>query len=271
MKLVIENKLNIAAYLQELWIYRGLILLFSWRDISVKYKQTILGMLWVVFRPIALILIFTFLFNKVARVDAGEVPYIVIVLTGMLPWFYFSSTFSESCNSIVANSSLVNKVYFPRLLLLLSCSITNLIDVLVHIFLLFAICLYLGVDITPRFLLIPLFYLTLGFFAIALSMGLSCLNVKHRDVQQVIPFMLQFLLYASPVAYSSSLIESKLRSYYSINPLVGVIEIFRWIIAPATSNLQLLDVLSTIICFFILFILGLFYFIKSEPSFSDYL
>jgi lipopolysaccharide transport system permease protein len=274
-RIVIEPGTEDSNYWKDLWNYRGLFYFLAWRDILVRYKQTAIGIVWAVLRPLLTIFVMWFigwLFNS--NVPAG-VPRILLVCAATLPWQFFSSSFSEASNSLVANSNLLTKVYFPRLIVPASTVIVCVIDFLISFVILIAIMLYYQYIPDLKMLLLPLFLL----LALVISMGtglyIAALNVKYRDFRYVIPFIVQFGLYVSPIAFSSSdiynsaKIPQAVKYLYALNPMVGVIDGFRWCILGGTTSLHSNSFLLSIAISVLFLIIGVWYFRKMEKSFAD--
>ena len=270
-RIIIEPGRKEKNYWKDLWRYRELFYILSWRDIKVRYKQTTLGILWAIIRPLLTMLVFTFVFGSVANMNSGgTAPYAIIVFAGLLPWSFFSNALTESSNSLIGNERLITKVYFPRLIIPVSSVITSFIDFLIS----FAILIFLFIFyryIPPgRILFMPLFWI----MAFAASFGpglyLTALNVKYRDFRYIIPFIVQFGLFISPVGYESSHIPSQWKMLYSLNPMVGVIDAFRWCIVADAPN-PLLDYPFYISLAVILFFmwLSVYQFRKMEKNFAD--
>ncbi len=269
-KLIIVPGRTEKNYLQDLWRYRELFYALSWRDISARYKQTVIGVLWALIRPILTMVVFSIVFGKLAKLPAeGNAPYALMVCAAMLPWQFFASSLSESSNSLIANAQLITKTYFPRLIIPTSSIITCFVDFLISFFILILIMIYYSYMPTLNILLLPLFAL-MGFLA-ALGIGLyiTSLNVKYRDFRYIVPFFVQFGLYISPVGFSSSIIPEKYRLIYSLNPMVCVIDGFRWsIIGQGASIYWPGFFLSIGVTFFFLY-LGIKKFRSMEKSFAD--
>jgi lipopolysaccharide transport system permease protein len=268
-KLVIEAGRTEKQYWRDLWRYRELFYFLSWRDLLVRYKQTIVGVAWSVVRPLLTMLILTFAFGKIAKMPSGGVPYPLFVFCGILPWQFFSGALSESGNSLVANSNLISKVYFPRLVIPASSVITTFVDFLVSA--LFLIVLLVWYHFLPSANWICLAFFVL--LAIAASFGagvwIAALMVKFRDFKFIVPFVVQFGLYASPVGYISSKVPDKFRLVYSLNPMVGVIDGFRWAILGGEHKLYLPGIAASVIGTVLVMITGIWYFRRTERSFAD--
>jgi len=267
---VIEPGRRERHYWLELWQFRELFLVLAWRDLSVRYKQTIIGVAWALIRPFLTMLVFTIIFGRIAKVPSdGAVPYALLVFCGMLPWTFFSTGLAEASNSLINNANLIRKIYFPRLLVPTATFVVAFADFLI------SFCILIGLLIWYQFVpgwqivLLPIFI----FFAALASMGpslwITSLNVKYRDFRYVIPFILQFGLYVSPVGFSSNIVPEQWRLLYSLNPMVGVIDGFRWCILGGQSSLYLPGLaLSACVTAFFLW-LGLGQFRKMEKSFAD--
>jgi lipopolysaccharide transport system permease protein len=274
-KIVIEPNSKNSNYWKDLWSYRGLFYFLAWRDVLVRYKQTAIGVLWSVLRPLLTIMVMWFigwLFGS--KVPAG-VPRILLVCAATLPWQFFASSFSDTSNSLISNSNLLTKVYFPRLIIPASTVIACLIDFLISFLILIALMIYYKYVPDIKMLLLPAFLLLALITSLGAGLYIAALNVKYRDFRYVIPFVVQFGLYVSPIAFSSSDIYSNekipqmVKYIYSLNPMVGVIDGFRWCILGGQVNLYLPGfVLSTLISFCLLFY-GIYYFRKTERSFAD--
>ncbi len=275
-KIIIEAKSKTANYWKDLWNYRGLFYFLAWRDVLVRYKQTLIGVLWSVLRPLITIVVFTIVFNKLGNFSAdGGVPYAIMVCAGMLPWQFFSNAFSESANSLIGNSNLLTKVYFPRLIIPASSVIVSIIDFFISFIIL--IGLFVFYQFTPdwRLIFLPVFLLLAAVTAMGAGLFIAALNVKYRDFRYIIPFVVQFGLYVSPVGFSSSLVYNKatlpisLKYLYSLNPMVGVIDGFRWCILGGNSNLFMPGFVLSIIISVLLLLFGIRYFRKTERTFAD--
>jgi lipopolysaccharide transport system permease protein len=268
-KLVIEAGRTEKQYWRDLWRYRELFYFLSWRDLLVRYKQTIVGVAWSVVRPLLTMLILTFAFGRIAKMPSGGVPYPLFVFCGILPWQFFSGALSESGNSLVANSNLISKVYFPRLVIPASSVITTFVDFLVAA--LFHILLLFWYHFLPSENCIFLVFFVL--LAIAASFGagvwIAALMVKFRDFKFIVPFVVQFGLYASPVGYISSKVPDKVRLIYSLNPMVGVIDGFRWAILGGEHKLYWPGITASVIGTVLLITTGIWYFRRTERTFAD--
>jgi lipopolysaccharide transport system permease protein len=268
--LVLEPGKGTKRYWLDLWRFRELFLILSWRDISVRYKQTIIGVLWAFIRPILTMLVFTIVFGKIAKLPSeGSAPYAIMVYAALLPWQFFASALSESSNSLVQNSQLISKVYFPRMIIPSSSIITGIIDFTISFAILFILMFYYQFYPTWNILMVPLFLLVALLTSLGMGLFITSLNVKFRDFRYVIPFIIQFGLYISPVGFSSSVIPDQYRLWYSLNPMVGVIDGFRWAILGGDSQPYWPGfALSLGVMLFFLW-LGIRTFRKMERSFAD--
>jgi lipopolysaccharide transport system permease protein len=268
--LVIEPGRAEKNYWTDLWRYRELFLILAWRDISVRYKQTLIGILWAIIRPLLTMVVFTIIFGRIAKLPSdGNAPYALMVFAAMLPWSLFSNALSESSNSLINNANLIGKVYFPRLIIPAATLVTAFIDFLISFFILLGMMVYYQFVPGWQILLLPAF-ITLALLA-SLGPGLwiTALNVKYRDFRYVIPFVVQFGLYVSPVGFSSNIIPEQWRLLYSLNPLVGVIDGFRWCILRGQSHLYLPGFLLSLTITTLFLWLGVSRFRKMEKTFAD--
>jgi len=275
-----ETKLNIpslriepsrgwvALNLSEVWAYRELLYFLIWRDVKVKYKQTIIGAGWAIVQPLMTMLVFTLVFRKIADISSEGIPYPIFAYTALLPWNLIATALKRSTVSLVSQVGLISKVYFPRLIIPLSATISGIIDFAIAFVILVGMMFWYG--ITPRWaILSPPLFITIALVA-ALSVGLwlAALNVRYRDVGHTVPFLIQIWMFASPVAYPVGLIPEKWRLLYSFNPLAGVIEGFRWALLGKESPDFRVIAVSTMVVFALLFG-GLIYFKRTERTFAD--
>ena len=272
--LVIEAGKTERAYWSDLWRYRELFFFLSWRDILVRYKQTVIGVLWAVLRPLLMMIVFTVIYSKLAKMPSGGVPYPVLVYAAMLPWQFFSSSLSEASNSLITNANMLSKIYFPRIVMPASAVIVSLVDFLISIVILAALMAWYHVLPTWRLATLPLFTALAFLAAFGPSLWLAALNVKYRDFRYVIPFIVQFGLYVSPVGFSSDVVRQKFGEtayrLYSLNPMVGVIDGFRWAIAGnAAATLGWISLLTSVVVTGLLLASGLKYFRSTERTFAD--
>ncbi|HPP62523.1 MAG: hypothetical protein PGMFKBFP_02019 [Anaerolineales bacterium] len=258
-----------ALNLRDLWVYRELVFFMVWRDVKVKYKQTLLGMAWAVIQPVMTMLVFTFLFGTVAKLPTDGIPYPVFSFTALLPWGLFVTALNQGSRSLVAHNNMVTKIYFPRLILPMSAVFAGLVDFAIAFVILVALMVYYHV--TPAWNLVwtlPLFLLLALVAALGVALWLSAINVKYRDVNQALPFLTQFWLFATPVAYSSSVISPKWQIVYSLNPMAGVVNGFRWALLGSGNGPDAALWVSAAISILVL-VTGLFYFRSTEKTFAD--
>jgi len=268
--LIIEPGRADRQYWRDLWAYRELFLILAWRDVAVRYKQTLIGVAWAVLRPFLTMVVFTLVFSKLAKLPSeGAAPYALMVFAGMLPWYLFSSALSGAADSIVANSNLIGKVYFPRMIVPAASLITALIDFLVSLALLVGLMAWYRFVPGWQVLLLPIFVLLALLVSLGPGLWISALNVKFRDFRYVIPFILQFGLYISPVGFSSTIIPDHWRLLYNLNPLVGIIDGFRWCILGGESPLYMPGFILSLAIAGIFLWLGISTFRATEKSFAD--
>jgi len=258
-----------ALQLGEIWRYRELLGFLIWRDIKVRYKQTVLGVLWAILQPVMTMVIFSAFFGELAKVPSDGVPYYLFAYCGLVPWALFSGGLSRSVGSLVSNSNLIKKIYFPRLLIPISSVVGGVIDFALAFFVLIVLLILAGFFPTLNILWLPYFILLAIITALGVGLWLSAMNVQFRDVNYIIPFIVQSWLYITPIAYPSSLIHNEvLRALYSLNPMVGVVEGFRWALLGTQIDLGLTVFISSGVALFLL-ITGLFYFRRMERTFAD--
>jgi len=266
--LVIEPGRAAKNYWRDLWRYRELFYILSWRDIKVRYKQTVIGAAWSIIRPLLTTIIFTIIFSRVARLEnPGTAPYALMVFAGMLPWQFFSNALSESSNSLIGNANLITKVYFPRLIIPASSVITSLVDLGISFILILCMFAWYGYMPSWHIIFLPLFVLLAFTCSFGIGLYLTAVNVKYRDFRYIIPFIVQFGLYISPVGFNSFVVSEKYRMLYSLNPMVGVIDGFRWCLLGDPMHWRSFVVSVVIILSFL--VIGIYYFRKMEKSFAD--
>jgi lipopolysaccharide transport system permease protein len=267
--LVIEAGRTERHYWRDLWRYRELFFFLAWRDILVRYKQTVIGIVWALARPMLTMIVFTLVFSKLAKLPSEGVPYPILVFAALLPWQFFSSAFSGAGDSLVSNAGMISKVYFPRLVIPASAVIVAFVDFLISFAILIGLMVWYGFAPNLRMLTLPLF--TLVAFAAAMGAGLwiAALNVKYRDFRIIVPFVVQFGLYISPVGFSSTIVPEKWRLLYSMNPMVGVIDGFRWAILGGDTRLYWPGFLLSLTLVLVILVTGIFYFRKTEKTFAD--
>ncbi|NWF60285.1 MAG: ABC transporter permease [Fischerella sp.] len=269
-ELVIEAGRIEKQYWKDLWRYRELFYFLAWRDILVRYKQTVIGMAWALIRPFLTMVVFTIVFGSLAKLPSeGDAPYPILVYAGMLPWQFFSSALTECSNSLVVNANLLSKVYFPRLIVPTSAVIVSFVDFMISGMILLALMAWYNFAPDWRILTLPLFIL----IAFAVSMGaglwLAALTVEYRDFRYIVTFLVQFGLYISPVGFSSKLVPEQWRLLYSLNPMVGVIDGFRWAILGGESHIYLPGFALSLVIVALLLWSGIWYFRKMERTFAD--
>lgn len=256
-------------YWRELWHFKELFLLFAWRDLLVRYKQTLLGISWAIIRPLLTVLVFTLVFGKIAKLPSGDTPYALFVFAGMLPWQFFSTSLTDAGNSLVANANIVSKIYFPRLLMPLASIAVCFVDAVIAGVIFLALMLWYGVIPDWKIMFLPLFIIWLGLITVALSVWIAALNVTYRDFRYVVPFAVQLGLYISPVGFSSEVIPEKWLWVFYLNPMAGVIDGFRWSILGGNHALHFTPILISVVLTFALLLPGLNFFRKKEDSFAD--
>lgn len=268
-ELVIEAGRTEKQYWKDLWRYRELFYFLAWRDILVRYKQTAIGITWALIRPFLTMIVFTVVFGQLAKLPDQGVPYPILVFAGMLPWQFFSNALGECSNSLVGNANLISKVYFPRLIVPTSAVIVSFVDFLISGMILLGLMAYYNFVPDWRILSLPIF--TLIAFAASMGVGLwlAALTVQYRDFRFVVPFIIQFGLYISPVGFSSSIVPDQWRLLYSINPIVGVIDGFRWAILGGESGLYLPGFILSLVLVLLSVWSGIWYFRKMERTFAD--
>jgi lipopolysaccharide transport system permease protein len=268
--IVIEAGRRERNYWLDLWRYRELFRVLAWRDLSVRYKQTVIGVLWALIRPVLTMLVFTVIFGQIARLPSdGTAPYPLMVLAGILPWTFFSTGLSEASNSLINNANLISKVYFPRLIVPTATVVVALVDFLISFSILVLMMAWYQFLPGWQILVLPVFVLLAIFASVGPALWITALNVKYRDFRYIIPFIVQFGLYVSPVGFSSSVVPEQWRLLYSLNPMVGVIDGFRWCILGGQSELYVpgLAMSTGVTAFFLWF--GIRRFRAMEKSFAD--
>lgn len=266
--LVIQAESQVRLNLRELWPYRDLIFFLAWRDVSVRYKQTVLGVLWAVIQPFAAMVIFSVFFGELLGVESGNIPYPLFTYAALLPWQYFSSALGEIALSLVNNQTLVTKVYFPRLIIPIASALPPLVDVAIAGLIYLLLMLLYGVNFTWGLLLLPFFLALAILTALAFGVWLASLTVVYRDFRYIIQFMLQLWLFASPVMYASSIVPTTWRPLYSLNPMVSVIDGFRWALLGAESP-ALIPLAVSVAVVLSMLAGGLYFFRRIEGSFAD--
>ncbi|WP_068025574.1 ABC transporter permease [Rhodoplanes sp. Z2-YC6860] len=269
-EIVIEAGRAERHYWRDLWRYRELFQVLAWRDIAVRYKQTIIGTAWALIRPFTTMIVFTVIFGKLANLPSeGSAPYAIMVFAGMLPWTFFSSALADASNSLLGASNLISKVYFPRLIVPLAAVGVALVDFAINFTMLIGLMIWYGFVPGWQIFALPGFVILAFFASLGPGLWLTALNVKYRDVRYVIPFIVQFGLYVSPVGFSSQIVPEQWRLLYSLNPIVGVIDGFRWCILGGESQLYLPSLGISLLVTLLFFWLGVRQFRKMEHSFAD--
>ena len=258
----------ISLGLKDLWRYRELLFFLAWRDIKVRYKQTALGAAWAVIQPLFTMLVFTLFFGRLAKVPSDGIPYPLFSYTALLPWQLFAYALTESSNSVVANERLITKVYFPRLVVPLASILAGLVDFVIAFTLVIGMMVWYGVRPTWAVLTLPFFVILAMATAFGVGLWLSALNVQYRDVRYTLNFIVQFWLFASPVAYSSTLVPARWRPFYGLNPMAGVIEGFRWALLGKAQAPGAMLWVSVVVVALVL-VGGLYYYRRMEKTFAD--
>lgn len=268
-ELIIEAGRTEGQYWRDLWRYRELFYFLAWRDILVRYKQTVIGIAWALIRPLLTMIVFTIVFGNLAKLPSGGAPYPILVFAAMLPWQFFASALAECSNSLIVNSNLISKVYFPRLIVPSSAVIVSFVDFLISGMILLALMIWFNFVPDWRIVTLPLFILLAFAAAMGAGLWLAALNVKYRDFRYIVPFIVQFGLYISPVGFSSSIVPPQWRLLYSINPMVGVIDGFRWAILGGEAQLYWPGFILSTGLVALLLLTGIWYFRQTERTFAD--
>lgn len=268
-ELLIEAGRTERQYWRDLWRYRELFYFLSWRDLLVRYKQTVVGVSWSFIRPLLTMLVLTFVFGKLGKMPSGGVPYPLLVFCGMLPWQFFSTAMTESGGSLILNANLISKIYFPRLVIIVSSVMTSFVDFAVSA--LFLVSLLAWYHRMPPMAILFLPFLVVLVFGASLGIGLwlAALTVEYRDFKHIVPFMVQLGLYISPVGFQSSIVPDRFRALYSLNPMVGIIDGFRWSILGVRSATLWSGLTIAVIDVIVLIISGIWYFRRTERTFAD--
>lgn len=268
MKIIIEPGRAAVNYWRDVWRYRELMSFLAWRDVAVRYKQTVIGVSWALIRP-ALTLIVFVAFRRMAGLQQGQVPEVVLVLAAVLPWQFFASALAEASNSLIGNTGLISKVYFPRLIIPISAVATALVDFLATLVLLGVLMAWFGVAPDARLIVLPLFVLLAGALSLGLGLLMAALTVTYRDFRYVVPFVIQLGLFVSPVAFATSQVPERWRALYSLNPLVGIIDGFRWSILGGRTTLEPSLLAVSIAVTLLSLVAGTWYFRRTERGFAD--
>jgi homopolymeric O-antigen transport system permease protein len=266
--LLVPSRGWVSLKLGELWEYRELLYFFIWRDVKVRYKQTALGVAWAILQPFFTMVIFSLFFGRLAKMPSDGVPYPIFAFAALIPWTFFANGINQAANSLVANSNLINKVYFPRLAVPIASVLGGLVDFVPAFLMLLGMMLYFGIYPTMHILWIPAFLLLALATSLAVGIGLSAINVRYRDVRHTVPFLIQCWLFATPIAYPSSLLPEFWRTVYALNPMVGVVEGFRWALLGTETTPGPMIVVSSLVTVALLLGVAL-YFRRMERSFAD--
>jgi lipopolysaccharide transport system permease protein len=268
-ELIIEAGRTESQYWKDLWRYRELFYFLAWRDILVRYKQTVIGIVWALIRPFLAMVVSTVVFGNLAKLPSGDVPYPILVFAAMLPWQFFANSLTECSLSLINNSNLISKVYFPRLIVPVSAVVVSFVDFLISGIILLALMAWYNFVPDWRILTLPIFILIAFAAAIGGGLWLAALNVQYRDFRHIVPFIVQFGFYISPVGYSSSVVPEKWRLIYSLNPMVGVIDGFRWAILGGESKIYWPGFMLSMGLVSLFFASGIWHFRKTERTFAD--
>ena len=255
---------------RELWLHRELLYFLTWRDIKVRYKQTVLGLAWVVLQPLAIALTLSLFLGRLAKVPSDGLPYVVFAYTGIVVWQLFANALTESSNSLLTNGQLITKVYFPRLLVPLSAVLASLLDFVISLIVLAVFLAYYRITPAATELILPLLVCLVVIIALGVGLWLAALNVKYRDVRYTLGFLVQFWFFATPIAYPASVVPARWRVWYGLNPMVGVVEGFRWALR-GTGNAPLLLLAISASVASVLLASGLYYFRRVEDTFADFI
>lgn len=253
----------------ELWRYRELFLFLTWRDILIRYKQTALGIAWAVIQPLLMMVVLTIIFGRLAKFPSNDAPYALMTFAAVLPWQFFANALTQASSSVVVSARMITKIYFPRLIIPASSTLSGVVDFAISFVLLLGLMLWYGVECRLHLLLLPLFFLLAFATTFGVSLWFSALNVKYRDVKYVVPFIVRMGIYVSPVGFMSSIVPEKWRFWYSLNPMVGVIDGFRWcLLGPKFEPYWLGLWISTAVVIIIL-VSGVYFFRSTERTFAD--
>lgn len=255
--------------LRELWDYRELLYFFTWRDIKVRYKQTVLGATWAVLQPFLTMVVFSLFFGKLAKIPSDGVPYPIFSYAALVPWTFFANGLNQSSNSLVGSANLITKVYFPRLTIPMATVLSGVVDFVLAFLVLLLMMVYYGIMPTANVVFLPLFVLQALITSLGVGLWLSALNVEFRDVRYVVPFLVQIWLFATPIAYPSSLLSGTARTLYGLNPMVGVVEGFRWALLGNQTTAPIALVAASSATAILLLLSGAFYFRRMEKNFAD--
>jgi lipopolysaccharide transport system permease protein len=269
MEIVLEPGRHDLHYWRDLWRYRELFRMLAWRDVAVRYKQTVIGALWALIRPLITMIVFTIIFGRLAHLPSNGAPYALMVFAGMLPWSLFSTALTDASNSLVNSANLISKIYFPRIIVPCAAVVVSLVDFLISLVILALLLVAYRYAPSWQIVFLPGFIAMAFFASLGPSLWITALNVKYRDFRYIIPFIVQLGLYASPVGFNSSVVPEQWRWIYALNPMVGVIDGFRWCILGPEQGLDLASLLigTAVTAAFLAF--GIIYFRRTERSFAD--
>lgn len=266
--IVEPNTRSFRVGLRDIWQYRELLYFLVWRDVKVRYKQTVIGAMWAILQPLITMVIFTVIFGKFAKMPSDNLPYPVFAYTALLPWTYFAQALGKSGASLVSDANLITKVYFPRLMMPLAATLAPVVDFSLSFIILLGLMAWYGIMVTWWIFILPLFMILAFITALAVGLWLAPINVRYRDVAYTLPFLTQIWMYASPVVYPVSIVPEGWRLFYSLNPMVGVIEGFRWVLLGKESpDLAVIMVSGSVVLIMLLF--GIIFFKRMEPKFAD--
>ena len=269
---IITATKTFSDFSHELWEYKDLFYFLAWRDFKVRYKQTVIGAAWAILRPLLTMVVFTVVFGALAKLPTeGQIPYSVMVFVAMLPWYFFSSCLQESSLSVVNNANMISKIYFPRIIIPIAPFFVNLVDFAISFIILLMLMIYYEISLTLNIIYLPLFLLLTMITALGISLWIATLNVRYRDFRYIIPFILQFGLYISPVGFSSSIVPEQWRLLYNLNPIVGVIDGFRWCLLGGSIKLYTSGLIVSVGLSIFLLVTGIIFFNSQERKFADVL
>jgi lipopolysaccharide transport system permease protein len=268
-ELLIEAGATERQYWRDLWRYRELFYFLTWRDLLVRYKQTVVGVSWSLIRPLLTMVVLTVVFGKLGKMPSGGVPYSLLVFCGLLPWQFFSTAMNESGSSLVSNANLVSKVYFPRLVIVISSVITSMTDFFISGAFLVALLIWFRFRPPAAIVFLPFFVLLAFGASLGVGLWIAALMVEYRDFRFIVPFIVQFGLYISPVGFRSSIVPERFRVLYALNPMVGVIDGFRWCVLGSGQSIYWSEVAVALVSVIVLIASGIWYFRKTERTFAD--
>lgn len=268
-EIIIQPGMGALYYWRDLWRYRELLYFLAWRDILVRYKQTAIGVAWSMLRPLLTMVVFTIVFGKFAKLPSYGVPYPVLVYAAMLPWQFFANSLTESSNSLIENANLLSKIYFPRMIVPASSVVVSLVDFLISFVILAGLMMCYQLLPTWKLLAVPFFFILAMLSSFGFGLWMAALNVKYRDFRYIVPFIVQFGLFISPIGFSSNVVPEKWRFLYSLNPMVGVIDGFRWAILGGDIELYWPGIVLSTGVVVMVIIFGVAYFRKTERFLAD--